>query len=1796
MRWNGRIRRSALVVWALAAISVPGRAQQPPEEQRMQLREGSQLHALHMALPDLVVDGVSLDEQCNVLVTVSNRGGPIPDKEYRQAAIRVQAGHRQETYRPAGTDEGMSAVDPGKVLRAGGTLTFNTRIRLEASASVTVTSDPDGVVHEADERNNELRGITLGPPCGAPTVEGPFRVLEPQPPLVERGWCCVQGQVIETSPQVCAERAGRYSRDPETAAFQCTPVQPQPPLVERGWCCADGELFPSTLRPCAARGGRYFEDERAARRDCVREPPQAEGWCCLDGQVAPLSAERCESRGGRFSRDLRAAREACRPEAPPPERGWCCADGELYRATPEQCGQRRGRYFQDQAEARRACTRETPPAQAGWCCARGEVFAASAERCRAMQGTLFTALDEARRACPREIVPPAVQGWCCVDGQLSTSMPARCEERGGRFFEDRREAGRECRRDEPTRPQPPTYEGWCCLDGKLSRTTDQDCARGGGQLFRTEEEAFYCGQGREPEPGWCCAQGQLVAGTELACNVLHGAFFRARDEAQEACADRFHGWCCTADWQVVETRQQDCCGQGERFFRIREQAAQACVLPGLAALDMTGLPPLTATSLSSALPPVRIDDVSPRANARPSAGSTQWGKMLALAGSGKEKVIGPAVSWATSSGPSLVEHLAVRSADNDLLVFYWLPGQDWKAVNVSARTGQKIAGPAAAWTTRNGDQIVEHLAAQAVNGDLLVFYWQSSQDWKVVNVSSKTGKKVASAATAWQTPNGEQIVEHLAAQGQNGELLVFHWLPGQDWKVVDVSSKTGKKVASAPVSWQTPDGDRIVEHLAAQGQDGELLVFYWLPGQDWKVVDVSSKTGKKVASAATAWQTRDGERIVEHLAAQGQNGELLVFYWLPGQDWKVVDASATAGRKVAGAPVSWQSSNGALNVEHLAAPAPGGELVVFYWQPGQDWKSVDVSARTGLKAASAATAWTTPSGALRVEHLAAVTPGGDLAVFYWMPGQDWKSVNVSSKAAMRVLYATSHGAGVWRSDDYGATWYQLTRPQPAEGAKATGTLGAPRVIDVAVSPVDAGLVLVAVEDHQTKNAIGSGIYRSTDGGLSWKLVHQHKSSGGAAQSVTQIRLAPDDPSLVYAAVTGGIAVSTDGGSRWKDVKLGAGSIWHIAVGPKEAGGKRRVYACGAGRLWYSADGGQSWDEDHGLTLPAGSAGLCEAPSDGNGTAPPILEVEPGHPGNLLLAWKHGANGPRYFAAPEGVVLTETDGVECNTTVTLTAAHQRQLGQSSLLVACGEGSVWLGDYSKFRPGSAAPQSAVWKKLPGPPEYWGGSTPSGRAYLKVHPTASGYLLFFANRTHLHVSAGRPTAGGWHRLDGLDISETWWRAKKAKTGGFWNTLSMHVDPHAILISPDFDLSLKKPSSEIPATYAKNLVLERHVGGRLWVSNDGGIYGSADGGQTWPMVREGPHTLIPVNLAGLPGPILGQRPALYMGTGDNDDFYTSDGGEQWKDVHGGCGDCGHWFADAGQLSGVFELGAAGRKGESVFHYTSPPGLPPPYVSDASAQKAYSYPSQYVLPALNDGSGLLVQTLAGETAPAGGDLYLFQTQAQGSKVLVRAKNGLSGSSPWSAVGPHLPASGVNRVQASGGHTSTVFYVGDGASLWRSHADSKGNVDRWDPIVPGGGANVANRFFANPYDPDNVYIVDSDGVKRSDNGGTSWALDGELDARLTDGGTVKLGCSGSRCCFNDLVVDRSDPRRRFAIGVMGVFATSDGVKWRRLMDARALPSIPRTGFYDPISDPKDPALYVACDGRGVLKIHPIPQK
>ena len=152
------------------------------------------------------------------------------------------------------------------------------------------------------------------------------------------------------------------------------------------------------------------------------------------------------------------------------------------------------------------------------------------------------------------------------------------------------------------------------------------------------------------------------------------------------------------------------------------------------------------------------------------------------------QIIGPPTNWQTQNGPFNVEHVAAVSSSNNLIVFWWSPQHDWQAVNVSKITGVEIVDGLTNWRTHDGTFLVEHIAGRTPEGDLIEFSWSPEHDWQAVNVSEITGRRIIASPTSWVTPYlGEPpdrvtpdgatpdekggIVQHLTASGLEGGLL-----------------------------------------------------------------------------------------------------------------------------------------------------------------------------------------------------------------------------------------------------------------------------------------------------------------------------------------------------------------------------------------------------------------------------------------------------------------------------------------------------------------------------------------------------------------------------------------------------------------------------------------------------------------------------------------------------------------------------------------------------------------------------------------------------------------------------------------------------------------------------------------------------------------------------------------------------------------------------------------------------------------------------------------------------------------
>ena len=175
----------------------------------------------------------------------------------------------------------------------------------------------------------------------------------------------------------------------------------------------------------------------------------------------------------------------------------------------------------------------------------------------------------------------------------------------------------------------------------------------------------------------------------------------------------------------------------------------------------------------------------------------------------------------------------------------------------------------------------------------------------------------------------------------------------------------------------------------------------------------------------------------------------------------------------------------------------------------------------------------------------------------------------------------SHGDGVWRTSDAGKTWTSI------------GLADTRQISRVRVNPTNPDIVYVGAQGHVFGPNAERGVYKTTDGGKTWrKILYRNDSTG-----VTDLVLDPTNPEIIYAAfwqawrtpwqlISGGagsgIFKSTDGGEHWTELTrnpgLPQGVIGNIglAVSPSSSNKVWAIVEADSGGVFRSTDGGATW--------------------------------------------------------------------------------------------------------------------------------------------------------------------------------------------------------------------------------------------------------------------------------------------------------------------------------------------------------------------------------------------------------------------------------------------------------------------------------------------------------------------------------------------------------------------------------------------------------------------------------------------
>jgi len=286
-----------------------------------------------------------------------------------------------------------------------------------------------------------------------------------------------------------------------------------------------------------------------------------------------------------------------------------------------------------------------------------------------------------------------------------------------------------------------------------------------------------------------------------------------------------------------------------------------------------------------------------------------------------------------------------------------------------------------------------------------------------------------------------------------------------------------------------------------------------------------------------------------------------------------------------------------------------------------------------------------------------------------------------------TFYMGSTGGGIWKTTDAGHTFFNVS-----DGQIAVGSIGA-----VTVAPSDPNIIYVGTGSSKIRSnvSIGKGMYKSVDAGKTWSFI-------GLADTgqIATVRVDPANPDVVYVAAQGnpfranperGVYKSVDGGKTWKlmlhlsdtagaaDLEIQPGhpnvlfaAMWHALRTPWTI-----ISGAEEGGIYKSTDAGEHWTKLGG-GLPTGLFGRS----------------------NVAIS---NANPERIYAIVEakpgmGFYRSEDSGATWTLVNHETAISTRGFYYSTLGADPNNADVvWLGDETWFKSTDAG---KTFKRMPIP----------------------------------------------------------------------------------------------------------------------------------------------------------------------------------------------------------------------------------------------------------------------------------------------------------------------------------------------------------------------------------------------------------------------------------------------------------------------------------------------------------------
>lgn len=565
----------------------------------------------------------------------------------------------------------------------------------------------------------------------------------------------------------------------------------------------------------------------------------------------------------------------------------------------------------------------------------------------------------------------------------------------------------------------------------------------------------------------------------------------------------------------------------------------------------------------------------------------------------------------------------------------------------------------------------------------------------------------------------------------------------------------------------------------------------------------------------------------------------------------------------------------------------GNRMIAAVGEPGNPMVSYAGAASGGL--------WKTEDMGVTWKAVFDETDDSSVGAIALAPSNP-KQVWVGTGESFLIRPAHAVGNGVYKSSDGGKKWKNM-------GLEKTY-----RISRVIVHPTDTNTVYVASLGHTHGAQQERGVYKTTDGGKTWSLVFFVNENTGCSD----LAIDPKNPEVLYAAmweveiktwklnsggVGSGIYRTRDGGKTWEPMRNGIESGRNHPVGKTSVdvaySNPKVVYALVEDkepRLYRSEDGGDSWKlmhKHHGMDQRAGyytrlrvstadentvytiSVGIMKTTDGGKTFDKKFNQWAPG--GDNHDMWFDPKDGKRILCAHDGCLNMTFNEGKTWSNINLPIAQMYHVAVDN--------QVPYYVYSNRQDG--------WSYR-GPSRYLGGwNIPLG-AWHGVGGCESGYA----------------------QPDPFDNSIVW---SGCYDGGLdvFDLKTMHA--RDVRVWPQTQIGSKPADAKYRWHWNFPIVLSKHVKGRVWTGSQF-VHETNNGGQSWNVIspdlttndkthQQNSGGIANDNLMTWDGCTLysmSESPVkegvLWTGSNDGQVHVTKDGGKNWENVSGNISGLPKW------------------------------------------------------------------------------------------------------------------------------------------------------------------------------------------------------------------------------------------------------------------------------------------------------------